>query len=335
MKVSRHPATKRSTRWIRPILAVGLVALVVWKFGAGIFGEFDFNRLTWAVLAIQPIALIGLIVHSMRLGVLAGLPASKFRRPFSALLLSQGFNLVLPGRIAELFKATYLRAYAEVPLSRGMAAIVLERSVDLLIVAGLGLVGVALSASADNKLAFALAALVITALISIPLLEHRLSALANCIPWKRLRSFSQELLKHLAETVRTGIFYRGLALGIATWVASFANIYLFVNLAGSKPVDCGGILLLFVATTIGGAVPVLPGGFGSYEAAAILVLKSYGYQLDEALPFAIGMHLAQFVLPVLGGAFILSREHIGISALLRQIRKESEEAFGESRIKGK
>lgn len=228
----------------------------------------------------------------------------------------------MPGRVAELFKATYLRAYADVPLSRGIAAVFLERSVDLLIVAGLGLIGAALLSNVDNKLAFGLAVLVIAALIFIPLLEKQLEVLSKRIPWSKLRVFSEELLKHIAETVRAGTFYRGLALGVATWAASFANIYLFTNIAGGKPLDFQGILVLFVVTTLGGAVPALPGGFGGYEAGAILVLKSYGYSFDEALPFAIGMHLAQFVLPVIGGAFILSRERVGISALLHELRNE-------------
>lgn len=275
-----------------------------------------------------------MIVHSMRLGLLAGLSISNIRSPFSALLLSQGFNLVLPGRIAELFKVTYLHAYADIPLSRGMAAVVLERSVDLLIVAGLGLVGFALLSGATNGVSLGLAALVIAALILIPFLEKHLTTLTDHFPWPRLRVFFQELLKHIAETVRAATFYRVLVLGLATWAASFANIYLFVTLAGNKPVDFEGVLVLFVATTLGGAVPALPGGFGSYEAAAVLVLKSYGYNLEEALPLAIGMHLAQFVLPVLGSAFILSHQRVGVSSLLRQLWNDAGASYGKCKKEG-
>jgi len=305
---------------IRLFLALGLIVFVIWKFIPIGIDYVDFDCLLWASLAIQPLVLISLVFQSIRLGLLAGLPHMQIRRPLSAVLLSQGLNLALPGRVAEAFKATYLRAYADVPLSRGMAAVFLERSVDMIIVALLGLLGVVLLSKGSNWIAFCVAGILMLFLISIPLLENRLLLLTKILPWVRLRGFFESFLQHVADKVRGGTFYYALALGGMAWIASFANIYLFVNIAGAKPVDFGGIMLVFVATTIGGAVPALPGGFGGYEAAAVMALKPYGYTFEDALPLAIVMHLSQLLLPVLGAGLILTKERVGISALIKQLR---------------
>lgn len=305
---------------IRLFLALGLIAFVIWKFIPIGVDYVDFDRLLWASFAIQPLVLISLVFQSIRLGLLAGLPHMQIRRPLSAVLLSQGLNLVLPGRVAEAFKATYLRTYADVPISRGMAAVFLERSVDMIIVALLGLVGVVMLSKGSNWFAFCVAGFLILFLISIPLLENRLLLLTKLLPWAKLRVFFENFLQHVADKVRGGTFYYALALGVGAWIASFANIYLFVIIAGAKHVDFAGIMLVFVATTIGGAVPALPGGFGGYEAAAIVALKSYGYNFEEALPLAIAMHLSQFLLPVLGAGIILIKERVGVSALIKKLR---------------
>lgn len=304
---------------IRLLLALVLIGYVIWKFfPIGVDSRY-LEQLLLASLAVQPLVLISLVLQSSRLGMMAGLPARKIRRPLAAFVLSQGLNLILPGRVSEAFKATYLRAYAFVPLSKGMAAVFLERSVDTLIVAALGLVGIALLSLGSNLMAFAIAGAVTTFLICVPLLESQLLSLAGMIPWERVRNFLEIFFQHVAEIIRGGDFYRALVLGVATWAISFANIYLFVIMAGARPVDIAGVLLLFVATTVGGAIPALPGGFGGYEAAAVFALKSYGYNVEEALSLAIVMHLAQFVIPVIGASLVFSRERTGVSALVKRI----------------
>ena len=308
-------------RILRFSFALGLIAFALWIVVPASVNYKYIEKLFFASLAIQPLVIIGLILQSIRFGLLAGLSHTQIRRPFSAVLLCQGLNLVLPGRVAEVFKATYLRCYAGVPLSSGMAAVFLERGVDILIVVLLGIVGILMLSKGSNWFAFFGAGILMLFLISIPFIENRLLLLTKLLPWVRLRGFFENFLQHVADKVRGGTFYYALALGVMAWLTSLANIYLFVNIAGTKPVDFGGIVLLFVATTIGGGVPALPGGFGGYETAAVLALKPYGYSFEEALPLVIAMHLSQLLLPLLGAGLVLYKERIGISVLIKQLRK--------------
>ncbi|MCX8063352.1 MAG: flippase-like domain-containing protein [Anaerolineales bacterium] len=313
---------KPLNQFARALIGFALVIFVFWELVPTGLGWTNLTGLLWASVAVQPFVVLATLFHAMRLGLLVGLPPFDIRCPLSAILLSQGFNLVFPGRIAEAFKATYLHAHAGVPLSKGIAAVFLERMVDSLIVAALGLTGIALLSTRNGWFSFGMAGLVVILLIFIPLFENRFLMLAKLLPWARLRAFAASFFVHIADTVRNGCFYSALGLGLATWATSFVNIVVFIQVADIKPVSMSGILILFVATTIGGAIPALPGGFGSYEAAAVLALKPFGYSLEESLPLAIMMHLSQFVIQVLGAVYVLSRERVGVSALIRQFHAQ-------------
>lgn len=306
----------------RLVLGLAVVSLLLWKLWPADWGNhFDVSMLL-AAMAIQPVAMMGLMPHATRLGILAGLPASRPGRPLAALLLSQGLNLLLPGRVAEFFKASYLHSHAGVPVSQGMAAVFLERSVDLVIVAGLSLVSLALFATGAATWAWLAAGALLFGLMLAPVQEERLARLVARLPWPVAATFAERFCRHVSRTVRERVFFRALALGILTWIFSLLNVYVFIQIAGSHPVDAKGALALFVATTIGGAVPGLPGGFGAYEAGAVLALRPYGYDTGEALAIGLALHLSQFVIPLFASGIILAREKTGVSHLLRRLREE-------------
>jgi uncharacterized membrane protein YbhN (UPF0104 family) len=105
----------------------------------------------------------------------------------------------------------------------------------------------------------------------------------------------------------------------AAWLLDFVTIALFFHAAGSIPLGLSGALLVFVATTIGGAIPALPGGLGTYEAAAVFSLKSLGYSFEEALALGFALHATLFCLPLISSLVIVTTEKIGIGALVRNI----------------
>lgn len=306
----------------RLLMGLAVVSLLLWKLlPADWSSHFDASMLI-AAMAIQPVAMMGLVPHATRLGILAGLPASRLGHPLAALLLAQGLNLLLPGRVAEFLKASYLHSHAGVPVSQGIAAVFLERSVDLVIVAGLSLVSLALFATGTITWAWLAAGALLLGLMLVPAQEERLARLVSRLPWPMAAAFAERFCRHVSHTVREQVFSRAMALGIVTWIFSLLNVYVFIQIAGSHPVDAKGALGLFVATTIGGALPGLPGGFGAYEAGAVLALRPYGYDTGEALAIGLALHLSQFVIPLLATGAILARDHIGLSQLLRRLRQE-------------
>ena len=98
---------------------------------------FDVRYLL-AMVMVQPLVLASLVLLSVRYAVLIDRPNLSYFAAAKAVTLSQGLNLFLPARLSELLKATYLRNRAEVPMSASLSAMLLERTVDLIIVGVLG-----------------------------------------------------------------------------------------------------------------------------------------------------------------------------------------------------
>lgn len=290
-----------------------------------------------AGLVVQPIILCCYFVLAMRHVLLIGAPRIGLSVAFRAIVLSQGLNLVLPARLSELLKATYLRDHASVPLSSGVSAVVLERSVDVLIVAALGALGVILYFDRGNFALIAALGLVLT--VAIPVLVRSpglVLRVVHAVPSERLAGFLERTYRHFSATAGTRAFWYALLLGGMAWGLSYVNILVFLELAGSIPIGFAGALLVFVLTTLGGAIPALPGGLGTYEAAAVIALRSLGYSFDEALVLSLAMHAAQLILPFVMAALIMLTERTGLSSLVADLRRSAatEDTSGDRLVKG-
>lgn len=295
--------------------------------GSGILGIFD-SRIGWetlaAALAVQPIVLCCMVVMGIRHLLLVGLASVSLNVSFRAIVLSQGLNLVIPARLSELLKATYLRDHANVPLSSGLSAIVLERTVDVLIVAALG--ALALLSYFDRGDFASIPALGFILVVSVFVLVRfpgPVLYFVRALPSVRLAGFLERTYLHFSSMAGTRAFWRALFLGGLGWGLSYINILVFLELAGSLPIGFSGALLVFVMTTFGGAIPALPGGLGTYEAAAVVALRSLGYGFDEALVLAIAMHASQLVLPFALAILIMLTERTGMSSLIADLRRSA------------
>lgn len=317
------------------LLKLGAVGLAVYMATrSGFFSALN-SRLGWDFfigwLVVQPIILCCLILLAIRHIMLIGAPRIGLGVAFRAIVLSQGLNLVLPARLSELLKATYLRDHAKVPLSSGVSAVVLERSVDVLIVAALGVLGVIQYFDRGNFAAIPLIGVVLAvAILTLVRSPGLVLRLVHAVPSGRLAGFLERTYRHFSAMAGTQAFWYGLLLGCGAWGLSYINILIFLELAGSIPIGFSGALLVFVLTTLGGAIPALPGGLGTYEAAAVIALRSLGYSFDEALVLALSMHAAQLILPFVMAILIMLTERTGVSSLVADLRKSAATASAAS-----
>ncbi|NJD36159.1 MAG: flippase-like domain-containing protein [Betaproteobacteria bacterium] len=304
------------------IVLVG--AAMVFVFNSPMFAPMSKGvgpGLMWAALAVQPLIVIGILIYAFRHALLIGGARVPISVAFKAVTLAQGLNLILPARSSEILKATYLRDHADVPLSAAMSAIVLERTVDILIVAALGTLGLSVFLDVvDYRIVLVLTVMGGLVLVCALFPARPVQALTRLLPWGRFSNFVERVFVHFSATVRSPVFYQAFALGILGWGIAFGNIYLFMRVGGNIPVEASGILLIFVLTTIGSGIPALPGGLGTYEAGAVVALKAVGYSFGEALPLAIVLHATQLVLPLLLALVILTKDRMGLSSLIADLR---------------
>ena len=308
-------------RALRVALVLGFAAIVASQLN---LAELR-TQLNWryglALLFVQPLIVGGLFIHAIRLSWLLNVSASRAMVPFKASLLGIGLNLALPGRISELIKISYLSMHGKIPYDRCLAGVFLERTVDILIVATAGIAVTLSLATGAKVLPFLLTFIgFAVTLFFFPRLSPWAVRLGARLFGSKVAAFLARFSEHVTGVLQSGVFLKALLAGLFTWVLSALNVWLFVRTAGAIPVSVEIAVLLFVATTIGSAIPGLPGGFGAYEAAAIFVLMPAGYSFEQALALGLSMHVSQYLIATLGTIFLLTRDRLGISDLIKRVR---------------
>jgi uncharacterized membrane protein YbhN (UPF0104 family) len=275
-------------------------------------------NLLWAAVAVQPLIAVTVAISALRLALLAGTPKVPFRVALRCVVLSLGMNQILPGRISEVLKATYLRDHAGVALSAGVSAIVVERLFDTMMLGILLLLAVGVSVAEPNKSLIVVVITVSAGFAALPWLRPFLLRIVRHVPWPRLRDFVQAIVDRISGVLRPAVLFPVALLTAALWLVSAGKYAFFLSLTGSVPIGMAGAFVVYIAATIGGAVPALPGGFGTYEAAIVFALRIQGYSIEEGLSIAIGMHLGFLWVIVLLSIVIAMRERLGIRSLVAQ-----------------
>jgi uncharacterized protein (TIRG00374 family) len=131
-------------------------------------------------------------------------------------------------------------------------------------------------------------------------------------PLRRLSLFSGERLQHTISELThglSGLRHPRLALEafawtVAAWLLTALCAY-FVTLAFHLhvPFSCG--LLVAIAIGLSMILPSAPAAVGVFEGAALIALRAYGIPASSALPYAVVLHLVNFLPFVLVGAYLL------------------------------
>jgi uncharacterized membrane protein YbhN (UPF0104 family) len=131
-------------------------------------------------------------------------------------------------------------------------------------------------------------------------------------PLGRLSLFSGERLDQtIAELTYglSGLRHLGLALEafvwtILAWLLTASCAYL-VSIAFHLHLPFASGVLVSVAIGLGMILPSPPAAVGVFEGAALIALNAYGVSHSSALPYAVVLHLVNFVPFVLVGALLL------------------------------
>lgn len=274
----------------------------------------------WVILAVQPIQFLGIGLTALRFHSLLGRPVAR-ALVFRAYILSVGLHVLLPGRLSELLKVTMLRDRGGVPASAGLAALVLERIVDLLFLGIFLLLGIG-AMLVELHPAF-VAASIIALLVTVqllPWLEPMLAATIRRLPLRSLGGFLRRGLGEAAARVREGRMAGVLGLSALAWLSSFALVAAVLKMLGDTRLDTAAMLTVFTALAVGRAIPGLPAGLGTFEAAVVVALRKFGYGFEEALAVALTTHAAQLVGVHVVALGVLAREGTGLASLLSHLR---------------
>ncbi|QWG14878.1 flippase-like domain-containing protein [Bradyrhizobium sediminis] len=277
--------------------------------------RLSFDRtLVWAAILFQIPMITGHLWYARRHAILVRKPPIPLLIAVEAIILSAALNIVTPGRIAELVKATYLRSRLGVPLAHGLSAVLIERLFDVVFVGAIAATGVAGMLNVGGTLVIALPIGGLTALFVLrpcaTLLSKRLAGRHS--PFAR---FIERQCRHIVTILKRDIIARAALLTAGSWLAHLAALALFFHLLPMRSLSLPEVTLVFGAIVLASAIPALPAGLGMFEAAVVYVLQSRGVGFNQALAFAIVLHVAELLPAAVLGPVIMLRRSMGVGQL--------------------
>lgn len=243
------------------------------------------------------------------------------RRPplgpvMNAMMIGYFYNNILPARAGEAARVVVLTGRSEAPPVEIVGTVVLERLYDVMAILIIFFVAEPWLPSVSWFRAAAIAAIALAVLIGAAAAvlaiygDRPLRLLLR--PLRRFSLISGDRLDRTVSELAdglSGLRNRGVALEaflwtVAAWMLSALCAYL-VSLAFGLGLPFASGVLVVVAVGIGMILPSPPAAVGVFEAAALIALKAYGVPHSEALPYALVLHLVNFVPFVVVGLVLL------------------------------
>lgn len=313
-----------SAKFIRYSVLLVLLVVVLSKLHPEQFMQYLSVNFLLCALLLQPLVLINLIISAKRFQYMA-VPDKEVGLPLfiRVMILSCGLNFVLPGRLAELIKPTFLSEHANIGYAHLLAALTLEKLYDLQTIGLLIILLVAYHAVNSMMLLWLTIGVTSTVLLFLlPYMKPIINMFVRCVPTITLRTLITNSYNHSYEILKKRSPLPIFILSILAWLVMLMIFWCFVFLAAGIKLSLIHTVMLLVCAIVGGAVPLLPAGFGLFEAGAIYALSRAGFDFNHALGLAIGLHLTLIgVLPIMAYYYSLKYK-TGVSKLVLHLKNK-------------
>jgi uncharacterized protein (TIRG00374 family) len=234
----------------------------------------------------------------------------------NAMMVGYLYNNILPARAGEAARVLVLTQRSDTAPVEIVGTVVLERLYDVLAILVVFFAAEPWLPHVSWFGAAALAAIVLAVLIALAAIvlavfgDRPLRLLLR--PLRRVPLFSGERLDRTVEELAhglSGLRHPGLALEafawtIAAWLMTALSSYL-VLVAFNMHLSFACGVLVAVAVGLGMILPSPPAAVGVFEGAALIALSAYHIPHSSALPYAVVLHLVNFVPFVAVGALTL------------------------------
>ena len=299
--------TPTSLRWLRVVFGVLCGALFLWLFVRSVDMPAMMAimaGLSWAPVLIGLAAyLLDFVLRALRFWMLLAeedrtVPLGTTVAPFIA---SFGISDILPLRLGDVFRVYWFNRAFDMPVSRLLAAMILERVFDLVSILALAaiamwVIGNALDEPILRTLRFVLglAAVASLAVVLAPRLlrqaSHWLAKLQGDV-WQRLAGFMQGVADAIGRFRSVPRILGFLLFSFAIWLLeSFVVLGAWIGLGGPGS-ELAEPFFAFTISTLGTLVPALPGHFGTYEYFGVLAFDGVGVDRNFAAAVILVAHL--------------------------------------------
>jgi uncharacterized protein (TIRG00374 family) len=229
----------------------------------------------------------------------------------SSLVFLSGFVMsVTPGKVGEVFKSLLLHESRGISITRTAPIVVAERLTDLI---ALVLLTAAGALAFEHGIAVTVSSAVMVAVLVLVCAYPPLGrfALRICDRLPLIKRFSgklREAYESLLEMTRPGPLLIGSLLGFVAWGLECASLYYIVLGFPGASLSWDAATFTYSASTLAGAVAMMPGGLGVTEIGMTALLQTLGgpsLTLPVATATTMLVRIATLWFAVLIGALAL------------------------------
>ena len=296
------------------------------------FRKIDIESIPSAISEINPYYLVllslsytlELFLRAHRWMIIQSKEKITFKYSFYGLVLTFFFNFILPARAGEFFRPYYFSKKNFAESGDTLAAVVLERFFDGIMLLGLILVSFQIftsneilkQASIITAVFYAIVLIgILAAIFARKLFEKVTNYCFNLLPTK-IGSFLSNLTAKFIDGLSTiKDIKRLLKILISSalcWLSSALTVWI-----GFKAfnIEDSFIIASFVLTvlSISSLIPASPGNIGVYEYFCVFTFNILGHTSEKGTAFSIVMHGAQYLYIIILGIIIAIIEGIKIN----------------------
>lgn len=269
------------------ILQTFVIALLIWW----LFHDIDIPQLFHAIAKLHGngiiLTLLAVIASDMAIAF-RWYYLSRYRHPFlacvSANMLAFFLNTFIPAKMGDLSKIYYLSKNACIDPKESSAIFIIERFFDVII---LGFMLLFSTIYVVHNTILTLTAFILfgLAVLFFYAIYHRpfLKKLIRSLPMAKFRTLLYRIALMITHNLTPKRALATLLLTLVMWMLYYLSSIVFFTYATSFHLT---LIQIFIATTFAfsfAAIPLTPGGIGTFQAAFVFVLGWYGIPKEEAL----------------------------------------------------
>jgi len=237
-------------------------------------------------------------------------PAIRAGRVIDAMLVGYFVNAVMPARLGEVARTLVVARRESVAFAGVAASVVVERAIDVMALAVLAAVALAVTGSSWS-IPFAILAVTIAVVVG---LGRRATGLARLVPGRTPQRLAEGIRGFLGAVAAMppSVIGAAAALSAVAWLAD-TTLVLLVSRALGLDIPVPAAVLIGLGGALGTALPAAPGYLATYELGAVALGTLAGVPRETVLPVAILTHLVGVIVLAAAGAIALGR----VSGLVR------------------
>jgi uncharacterized protein (TIRG00374 family) len=308
---------------VSTLIAVGIILFMLFRVKDDLIVALE--NIVWGYLVLAVvICLLAWLLRGLRYKVILsgiGIRCS-FLFSTGCIFISQTANLIVPARLGDLVRVFILKQQYGAGVSEGISSIVVERVFDIVMVALLGAVSLLFVFNVPDEFFW----LIILTLVLGAGFFIFLSISNRFVSKNRYIGILLAMLDQIRQVSLSvkSIF----ALSTSSIVIWLLDVFvcLLVAMMFGVSIPFAVVTLAIVVGNLVKAIPLTPGGVGTYELAVAAILTASGVEPAVATLIAVIDHLIKNLVTIGGGVIaIYFFGDLGLDAIKSAFRKEIQE----------